>query len=153
MIRWRVLVALLVFAAAAIALAPSSKEAESLLVPLAARRGPAPQSLAEIPDLTRAPVSFDQAAGKLLPGEPPVKARLAGRPQPVLPDDVAVVGKANIDGAWKAIVTYRGKTHIVGAGERVDDRFVIDRIEPPMLVLIDLEQAKHAFTLSVGEAQ
>jgi hypothetical protein len=72
---------------------------------------------------------------------------------PTLPAEFEVLGKAQLDGSWKAIVSFAGKTHIAGTGDRIDDRFVVEKVDPPYVVVVDLEQAKHRFTLSIGEVR
>lgn len=153
MIRPRILMTLLCVAVIAVWFAPESREvviaAPHEAVDLSASAA-ATEPLTILPDLSRSPTSFERAADRLL-GDPEARRSAARVPKvPVLPSDFDVLGKAELDGSWKAVVSFSGKTHIVGTGDRIDDRFVIEKIDPPTLIVIDLEQSKHSFTLSVG---
>lgn len=157
MIRGRVLLFLLGAVVVAIWFAPESKEViEPLPRPPSEKVATAAQDvvvLAALPDLSRAPISFERSTDKIL-GDPQARSAAARAPKaPVLPAEFEVLGKAKLDGSWKAIVSIAGKTHIAGTGDRIDDRFTIEKVDPPALVVIDLEQAKHRFTLSIGEVR
>ena len=69
---------------------------------------------------------------------------------PVLPPEFQVIGKAQIDGVWKAIISIDGKSHLAGSGEKLANRFVVEKLQPPNLIVIDLAQGGRRFDLSVG---
>jgi hypothetical protein len=155
-IRPRLLLGLACVATLAIWFAPSSKEVvEATSDPLVTRVSPPLEKtppLAAIPDLSLRPLSFEKAAGRLLASESPKKiATKVEAVNPTLPDDFKLLGKAEIDGKWKAIVAFAGKTELAGGGDRVQDRFLVEAVDPPRLVIIDLKQNSHRFILSVGE--
>ena len=111
--------------------------------------------LAAIPLLDAKTEPFDTAM-KMLFGEREPLAQLPTAPPiaalPALPDTFQLLGKALIDGAWKAIIAVDGKSYLAGTGDKVADRYVVEKLAPPALIIVDLNQSGARFDLSVGSA-
>lgn len=151
MIRPRILVFLLATVIVAIWFAPESREVVEPLARRSEQKAAAPETqvvLAAVPDLSKSPPSFERAAEKLL-GEPPAAPK--GPKLRELPSEFQVLGKAQLGDSWKAVISVAGKTHMAGTGDRIDDRFVIEKFDPPTLVVVDLAQAGHRFILPIGD--
>ena len=158
MIRVRVIIGVAILAAIVWWFAPQSPEIVAANVPTphaapVVQHGSA-RSLTAVPALDGTIQAFEGAA-KMLFSEREVSvqapAAVVAVP-PTLPDTFQLLGKAQIDGAWKAIIAVDGKSYLAGPGDKLVDRFVVEKLVPPLLVIVDLSQGSARFDLSIGSA-
>jgi hypothetical protein len=158
MIRLKVIGVTLIVAAIVWWLAPDSAEVVAANIP---PREPTrvemnTQRLAAIPKLDAKVQRFDGAMDKLFADRKKVEDSPSPAPSvaraPALPENFQLIGKAQIDGVWKAIIAVDGKSYLAGAGDKVVDRFVVEKLAPPSLVVVDLGQGGARFDLAIGNA-
>ena len=159
MIRLRVVVGVVIVAVIVWWFAPQSTEVVAANVPpphsASVTQHSTVHALTAVPALDGKIEPFE-AAAKTLFGEREVSVPAAAAPivavAPALPDTFQLLGKAQIDGAWKAIIAVDGKSYLAGPGDKLVDRFVVEKLAPPLLVIIDLNQGSARFDLSIGNA-
>ncbi len=159
MIRPRIVIGVLLVSAIVWWFAPDSTEVVAANVP------PVKPASTETSDIQQKPLAairpldaktepFDAAMKKLFGERVPI-AQAPAPPVaalPTLPDTFQLLGKAQIDGAWKAIISVDGKSYLAGTGDKVADRYIVEKLAPPALIIVDLSQSGARFDLSVGSA-